>query len=107
MKRLFPSPLSMSQLAKKIVEQKRNCYFVSPRIGDAAFWLGGVMTELSGKVNIAVVNIFTAVESIPSPEDTAAMKQTQIPTLARLMELRMTEDRASLEKINAQIVADK
>lgn len=49
----------MKNLAEQIISEKTACYFISPAFGDAASATGELLSYLSGKVDITILNIFT------------------------------------------------
>ncbi len=49
----------MKNFIDQIIKEKTSCYFISPAFGDAASSTGELLSHLDGKVDIAVINIFT------------------------------------------------
>ncbi len=49
----------MENLIKKIEKEKINCYFLSPHLDDAVLSAGGLMSRLTKRTNVTVINIFT------------------------------------------------
>lgn len=49
----------MKNFADQIIANKTHCYFISPAFGDAASSTGELLSYLSGKVDITIINIFT------------------------------------------------
>ena len=89
---------------KSIIENKTKCFFVSPHLDDAVFSAGEFMLYLSGKVDIAVINIFTSCgDAKNSLSARAYLKQCQSDDAKKLFEVRIDEDQRTLDSIDAKV----
>lgn len=49
----------MNKFIKNIIKEKKTCVFVSPHLDDAILSCGGLISHLSKKTEVVVVNVFT------------------------------------------------
>lgn len=54
-----------NDLVQKILTKKLHCVFISPHFDDAILSCGTLIAELSGKVDITIVNVFTKAHKKP------------------------------------------
>ena len=94
----------MDNLVENIINKKTHCYFISPHLDDAVFSAGSLMSYLSGKVDITVINIFTSAgDGINTLSARSYLKQCKINNPKKLYEVRINEDNIALSKLNAKI----
>src|SRR3989344_803253 len=94
----------MDNLVENIINKKTHCYFISPHLDDAVFSAGSLMSYLSDKVNITVINIFTSAGDGNSTLSARSyLKQCKINDPKKLYEVRINEDNIALSKLNSKI----
>jgi LmbE family N-acetylglucosaminyl deacetylase len=93
----------MDNLIKKIIKSKTKCYFISPHFDDAVFSSGNLLSLLSGKVEIVVINIFTnAGDSHNTLSAKKYLNSCHIHDPNRLFEVREKEDSKALSLVKAK-----
>ncbi len=95
---------SMEKIITHIIKNKIPCYFLSPHLDDAVLSAGGLISTLSGKTNIIVVNIFTKAGKSSTLSGRKATQRAGFSTANAYYNARIKEDRAVLLKMKAKIV---
>lgn len=57
--------MKFMDLIKEIIKRKQNCIIISPHQDDAVLSCGELLSQLAGKVDITIINIFTAAHKNP------------------------------------------
>lgn len=52
-------------LASKIINKKWNCIFISPHYDDAILSCGELISQIAGKTNVKIINVFTRAHEKP------------------------------------------
>lgn len=84
----------MEQSIEKIIKKQTHCYFISPHLDDAVLSAGGLLSYLSGKTPVTLVNIFT--EATEKPYTMAAkgfLRDCGITDAKELFQLRREEEK--------------
>ncbi len=96
----------MNRIIKKIISTKSACYFISPHFDDAILSCGSLMHELSGKVPLTVINVFTAAHK--GPYTISAKQFLKLSGFRNqgleLFATRAEEDRKALYWVHARII---
>ena len=93
-----------NDLVKKILDKKFHCVFVSPHEDDAILSCGTLLSKLSGKVDVTVVNVFTKAHK--KPYTLAARKFLMFTGYANaeeLYEARRKEDKEAFSSLSVKI----
>src|SRR3990167_9161599 len=94
----------MDNLVENIINKKTHCYFVSPHLDDAVFSAGELLSQLAGKVDITVINVFTSFgDGNNTLSARSFLKQCKIDNPKKLYEIRINEDNIALSKLNARV----
>ncbi len=95
----------MDKLINNIIANNTRCYFVSPHLDDAAFSAGDLMTRLSPKVPVTVVNVFTSAGiGSDSLSAKAFLKQSKTRDKTKLFESRVAEDLTALNQVGIKVI---
>jgi LmbE family N-acetylglucosaminyl deacetylase len=90
----------MDKLIKEIVKKKTPVYFISPHLDDAVFSAGGLMSLLSTKTKVSVINVFTeGGQKKPTLSARMYLWQSRILDPKKLFELRKLEDSYALSTL--------
>lgn len=77
----------------------------SPHLDDAVFSAGGTLAELSKKMPVTVVNVFTSAGDARSTLSAKQfLKQSKIASPGTLFKVRLNEDKKSLKHIRADVL---
>src|SRR5260221_14357797 len=92
-------------LLKEIISKKIPCVFVSPHFDDAVLSCGTLLTKLSGKTDITVINVFTKAHGKPY---TLSARKNLIDSgkysdADKLFGDREQEDKKALSKLSVKI----
>lgn len=94
----------MKELINKIIDNKTRVYFISPHLDDAVLSCGELITELSDKIEVVVVNVFTEISEGPLTFSARAfLKQCGKKDAKSLFEERKKEDKEALGSIGARV----
>ena len=96
----------MNKLIKNIVKNKRNCYFVSPHLDDAALSAGGIISYLAKKTNVEVITVFTECrEDKHSLSALSYIKQSGYKSdqAKQLYSLRRKEDLEAFNRLGVEV----
>lgn len=89
----------------EIIKNKTHCIFVSPHLDDAAFSAGGLLTSLSGKTKLTVINVFTTSGNhSDSLSAKAYLRQCGYQSANRLYKARRAEDKKALESLEIDTI---
>ena len=109
-KRLFiQSPVVDYGSIKRIIKNKTRCIFISPHLDDAILSAGGLISYLSGKVPIEVINVFTNASRPITLSGRAIIKKSGFKDLESFYSARRQEDdkvltRLDIKKTNLKLV---
>jgi LmbE family N-acetylglucosaminyl deacetylase len=90
---------------QEIISKKKPCVIVSPHFDDSVLSCGTLLTQLSGKTKITVVNVFT--QAHKAPYTLSARKflmESGIKDATKLYGERLKEDSKALSHFKAKIV---
>ncbi len=93
-------------LADKIKNKKITCVFISPHFDDAILSCGGLLSELSGKTDITIINVFTKAHKKPYTLSARKfLKNSGNQSDAILLyDTRCTEDKNALSQLRVKII---
>lgn len=95
----------MHKLIEKIIKDKVPCYFVSPHFDDAAFSSGGLISYLSDKTCITVINVFTSSGDGKNTFSAKAyLKQCYSTDPQRLFNIRSKEDDMVFSRLKLRVI---
>lgn len=95
----------IDSLIETIIKEKKTCYFISPHFDDAVFSAGSLISYLSTKTKVAVVNVFT--KSGEKPYTLSAkvyLKQCSYSDANELFINRETEDALVLNRLGGKVI---
>lgn len=91
----------MENFISKIITNKQTCIFISPHLDDAILSAGGLLSSLSGKTKIIVINVFTkSVDDKPTLSAWKYVKAMRYKKAKKLYEDRRKEDKKAFAQIN-------
>ena len=91
---------NFNRVLKSIVQAKLTCYFISPHLDDAILSSGALIKELSGKVPVKVINVFTSPGVEPQTlSGKTFLKQVGYDNAQKLYKDRRKEDREVFKKL--------
>ena len=93
---------NLDNLIEEIIRKKRECIFISPHLDDAALSAGGLLSNLSRKVRVEVVTVFTECGNNNSLSAKAFLKQCNYRSGKVLFEKRSKEDFDAFNSIHAK-----
>jgi LmbE family N-acetylglucosaminyl deacetylase len=95
----------MEKIITEIISQQRPCVFVSPHLDDAALSCGDLLSYLSTKTDVTVINVFTRAgkggETLSAKK---ALSDSGFTTGAALYQARRAEDKAAFASVGIQVV---
>ncbi len=92
-------------LVEQIIARKTHCFFVSPHLDDAIFSAGGLINELSGKVPMTVINVFTSCgDSKNTLSAKAYLKQCGYDSKEKLFLDRVEEDKKIFDELGIEVI---
>jgi LmbE family N-acetylglucosaminyl deacetylase len=97
----------MDKMVKDIIKEKRDCFFISPHLDDAAFSAGGLIAYLSKKTRVIVVTVFSeAGENEHSLSALSYIKQCGYKEkgVKEFYKQRRSEDKEVLEGLGAEVI---
>ncbi|OGM25278.1 hypothetical protein A2715_04505 [Candidatus Woesebacteria bacterium RIFCSPHIGHO2_01_FULL_39_32] len=93
------------KLLEQIVRNKIPCLFISPHFDDAALSCGGLISYLSDKTKVVVVNVFTEANEPPYTLSTKVfLGRCGYKNAKKLFEQRKLEDSLSFKNLKVQII---
>ncbi len=94
-----------NDFVNQIIAKKTHCFFVSPHLDDAIFSAGGLISELSGKVPMTVINVFTSSgDSKNTLSAKAFLKQCGYKSKEKLFTDRIDEDKAIFDTLGIKVI---
>ncbi|HZE86809.1 MAG TPA: PIG-L family deacetylase [Methylomirabilota bacterium] len=93
-------------LVKAIQSKKLDCVFISPHCDDAVLSCGTLLSQLSGKTNLTVVNVFTKAHKKPYTLSAQQFLKTSnhFSDANALYKERVLEDKKALTTLGIKIV---
>jgi len=92
-------------LAKKIIEKKVACVFISPHQDDAILSCGELISQISGKTDVTVVNVFTKAHEKPYTLSAKQfLKNSYSSDAETLYKERKAEDKKVLSNFSVSII---
>lgn len=92
-------------LVKKIIGKKRQCIFISPHFDDAVLSCGTLLSQLSGKTSITIVNVFTKAHKKPYTLSARMfLRESGMSDATALYDERLAEDKRALSHFNARVI---
>ncbi|KKQ43536.1 MAG: hypothetical protein US60_C0001G0051 [Microgenomates group bacterium GW2011_GWC1_37_8] len=100
---------SFDPFVERIIKNKTRCIFISPHLDDAILSAGGLISYLSGKVPIEVINVFTNASRPITLSGRAIIKKSGFKDLESFYSARRQEDdkvltRLDIKKTNLKLV---
>ncbi len=95
-----------NSLVTKIIESKKECVFISPHFDDVILSCGELLRQLSGKVTITVVNVFTKAHSGPYTISAKKFLKDSGHTMdaVKLYKKRLLEDTDAFAEFDVKVV---
>lgn len=91
-------------LAKRIIDKKIPCLFISPHFDDAALSCATLLEQLSGKTDITIVNVFTKAHAKPyTLSAKVSLQQSKVDDALSLYKKREEEDKRVLSTFQLKI----
>ncbi len=101
-------PIKQEKLAlnlQKIIKNRMHCVFISPHLDDAALSCGGLISYLSGKTKVTVVNVFTEAGKKPYTSSSKVfLKRSGYENAQKLFSDRVNEDKKVFKKIKVKVI---
>ncbi len=95
----------MNSLIKNIINHKNPVYFISPHLDDAVFSAGSLISHLSKKTSVTVINVFTRPSrSAPTLSAKAFLSQCGYNNDRKLFLDRIKEDENVLAKLRVKVI---
>ncbi|HBC72800.1 MAG: hypothetical protein UX91_C0006G0044 [Candidatus Amesbacteria bacterium GW2011_GWB1_47_19] len=90
----------MKKLIDRIIEHRLPVYFISPHLDDAVFSAGGLISRLSRKTQVKIINVFTRADNLrPTLSAAVYLRQCGSPDARRLFIIRKREDAGILKTL--------
>lgn len=95
----------LNTIIKKIIRNKSHCYFISPHFDDAALSSGALISYLSDKVPVTVVNVFTRGDKGPYTFAAKSyLSRCKFKDASKLIYERMREDKEVFKKLGIEVI---
>ena len=94
----------MIDILNNIVKNKRPVFFISPHFDDAALSAGSLLSYLSKKTSVTVINVFTKCGPINTLSARAYLRQLKCHSAEELYLQRAKEDKNFFSSIGAKSV---
>lgn len=92
-------------LIEDIIKNNIHLFFISPHLDDAIFSAGGLISYLSSKTSITIINVFTSYgDGRNTLSAKAYLKQCHSTNAQRLFKIRLREDKTVFSKLNLQVI---
>jgi LmbE family N-acetylglucosaminyl deacetylase len=92
-------------LIQKIIQNKTPCVILSPHCDDAALSCGTLLTKLTGKTDIKIINVFTKANNKPHTLSAKqALKYANYTDAIKYYEARCEEDKKALMHLKISTV---
>lgn len=92
-------------LVKKIIKNKLPCYFISPHLDDAALSAASLISFLSRRTSVTVINVFTSSDTGPSTLSARRfVGKTGYSTASALYAERRHEDSLAWKQLGVKVI---
>lgn len=97
--------VKINKTINDIVKNRNRCFFISPHQDDAVFSAGGLISYLSNKTEVIIINVFDGCGSGPYTLSAKAfLKQCAYQTMSDLSTQRYSEDAEVAKRLNVALI---